>query len=518
MTRKLSAPLASLVIAAYPVLFLFEKNPLEARLSDFFKALAGALIVGGVLLVVLSELYRNWRKGALGASFLGLSCLLYGPMVAWIDPDLYQPGLGLSRLAVTPREMVALPLFCLVVVLVLWLIRRMSDSNLQVASLLLFTFAGVLLLFPLFGIFIRVARTQVAASPFQNDLAAYEPVSVPRRLPDIYYIILDAYGREDVLREEYGMGDDSLASFLRGKGFFVAEKAFSNYPITVLSLSSSLNGAYINDIPNPFDRKSTDNGPLIRSIHDAGVVALLKKFGYRIVTISSGYHPTELDNPDDTFETGRINNFGAAALGYVQFPGLRSLISWRVHTAYREMLLSNLRQLSDVQEVEGPKFVFFHLIAPHPPFVFSAHGDLVPPQKVFSWGDGDHYGTREEYRAKYAAQARYISSQMKSAIQDLLTHSAYQPVIIIQGDHGPGSETFFRSPLKSNFHERLAILNAYYFPGKDYSKLYDSISPVNSFRAALNSVLGQDLKLKEDRSYFTGLKYPFDLTDVTDKR
>jgi hypothetical protein len=42
------------------------------------------------------------------------------------------------------------------------------------------------------------------------------------------------------------------------------------------------------------------------------------------------------------------------------------------------------------------------------------------------------------------------------------------------------------------------ILNAYYFPIGDYKMLYQTISPVNSFRVILSSFLGKQYDLLPD--------------------
>jgi hypothetical protein len=42
--------------------------------------------------------------------------------------------------------------------------------------------------------------------------------------PDIYYVILDAYGRADVLDTLYGVDNQAFLNHLRSKGFFVADE------------------------------------------------------------------------------------------------------------------------------------------------------------------------------------------------------------------------------------------------------------------------------------------------------
>jgi hypothetical protein len=59
------------------------------------------------------------------------------------------------------------------------------------------------------------------------------------------------------------------------------------------------------------------------------------------------------------------------------------------------------------------------------------------------------------------------------------------------------------------------MLNAFLFPDRDYSRVYPSISPVNTFRLIFSQYLGQDYALLPDRSYFSNYKQFYKLYDVT---
>jgi hypothetical protein len=64
--------------------------------------------------------------------------------------------------------------------------------------------------------------------------------------------------------------------------------------------------------------------------------------------------------------------------------------------------------------------------------------------------------------------------------------------------------------------ESISILNAYYLPGVDSSQLYDSISPVNTFRLIFNTYFGEDYELLDDRTYYSPYWQPYDFYDVTE--
>jgi hypothetical protein len=66
------------------------------------------------------------------------------------------------------------------------------------------------------------------------------------------------------------------------------------------------------------------------------------------------------------------------------------------------------------------------------------------------------------------------------------------------------------------FREGMRILNAYYLPLKDCDLVYDSITPVNTFRVIFNCYFGTNYKLLEDKSYNSFDFSPYKFTDVTD--
>src|SRR5207244_7041298 len=88
---------------------------------------------------------------------------------------------------------------------------------------------------------------QVLASGGPPALAAGEgiPETQENNKPDIYYIILDGYGRQDVLKDLYGFDNSDFIQFLQSRGFYVADQARANYCSTVPSLASSLNRTYL---------------------------------------------------------------------------------------------------------------------------------------------------------------------------------------------------------------------------------------------------------------------------------
>ena len=79
-----------------------------------------------------------------------------------------------------------------------------------------------------------------------------QEVRTPER--DIYYIVLDGFGRPDILQSHYGLDVTNFVAFLTARGFTVPPLAQSNYSQTFLSLASTLNLTYL-------DRLAETMGP-----------------------------------------------------------------------------------------------------------------------------------------------------------------------------------------------------------------------------------------------------------------
>jgi hypothetical protein len=134
----------------------------------------------------------------------------------------------------------------------------------------------------------------------------------------------------------------------------------------------------------------------------------------------------------------------------------------------------------------------------------------VPPRSKLEfaggvWKDSD----------LYIDQLRYVNKMVESAIDDILKRSPSEPIIVIQGDHGPSyaGDATSSNPSQRFIFERTGILNVYYLPKHCRSDLYPSISPVNTFRVVF-ACLGVDFQLLEDRTYWKRAEPPIDYSQM----
>ena len=111
---------------------------------------------------------------------------------------------------------------------------------------------------------------------------------IDNTLPDIYYIILDGYGRSDVLQELYDYNNSQFISSLEDKGFVVATDSHSNYIHTTLSLASPLIWIYRDNIGDGIGEDYQSLEPTAEMIRHSRLRAFLEERGYQSVAFQTG--------------------------------------------------------------------------------------------------------------------------------------------------------------------------------------------------------------------------------------
>jgi hypothetical protein len=193
----------------------------------------------------------------------------------------------------------------------------------------------------------------------------------------------------------------------------------------------------------------------------------------------------------------------------------RPVLCYALHRRYLPYTLDSLDTIGFVQ---GPRLVFVHLMAPHPPFIGDKDGNAIQSERPYNIGDDTGFkGSAEEYVLGCLGEVQYLSQRLMRAIDSILLQSKQPPIIILQGDQGPGNFFSMDDSRNECLWERYSILNAYYFLDGNYSALYNSITPVNSFRVVFNQDLGTDLELLEDKNYYATWSRPYVFCDVTDQ-
>jgi len=309
--------------------------------------------------------------------------------------------------------------------------------------------------------------------------------------PDIYYIIPDGHASAKTLIENFNYNNSDFTDFLINKGFYIANNSNANYMMTPTSLSSSLNMNYL----------PKDHDPNRLNIKNNKVVKFLKSLGYKYVHFSSGWSHTDHNIfADINIKCGAMDEFLMISIPTTILRPFVEKMNF-LRSARRDKLLCTFEKISEMNKIIGPKFVFLHLETPHPPFVFGRNGEMVSNSEMTMIG----WHPKEAY----LNQLIFTQKKLKDSINTLLEISEKPPIILIQSDHGPAA-TFAHQedplgypPTERNIRERMQIINAYYLPGGNCDDLlYDSISPVNSFRLIFNCYFNSNFEYLDDLSFY----------------
>lgn len=462
----------------------------------------------------------------------GLLLVLIFPAY-WLTRDWNWAGILLSVIAVS---FFSAPLFFqavtanLVVIILCWLaycyIKRLPVTPLHIVNILNLV-STLFLMIGIYKVAWQASGISLSDTPQYNWKNRVLPVElVPQRgKPDIYYIVLDAYGRTDVLNEYYNFDNSDFVESLQTRGFIIPSHARSNYTKTVMSISSTLNMNYVSNLAPKLEDKNTYYWWLTTPLIDhSNVREMLEKIGYRSYSITTGWGLTDNPTTDVYYQPYPliINDFEYVLLSNTPSNFMSPFFSRNSYfpsfDAHRNLFLYNFETLSKISQESGPKFVFAHIVSPHPPFVFGEDGEYLTPDYSYSFYDANDIAlTDEDYRIGYVNQARFLNKKIYSLVDEILKNSQTPPIIILQGDHGPGMLTDFRSSENTCLKERYSIFSAYYLPGIIPNAIPDDITPVNLFRIIFNEYFETDFSLLPRYHFFPKDTVLFRNEDVTSR-
>ena len=355
------------------------------------------------------------------------------------------------------------------------------------------------------------------------------------RPPDIYYIVLDAYARADVLEQRFGFDNSDFIEALEARGFYVAHASNSNYLRTIYSLASALNMNYIQELG-----LESNSGEfrlkLEERLRNSAARQELEAIGYQTVAVATSYAPTEIvtahyylvpnmSNIEALRAKGAFNDFesvlltnsiGQLLLDYNTIRGVSAIhfIENQLDNAKqirREIVLAAYDHLNTIHSIPGPKFAFVHIVSPHYPYLFGPNGEPVNYPEPLTFVEKQVFPGEESWIG-YRDQLLYVNSRILEAIDVILENSDDPPLILLQSDHGPATGLDWTDPRDPYLSDRSSILSAYLLPDFCRESLYPEISPVNSFRVLFSCAFESSLDLIPDLTYLdaelpSGLKF-----------
>ncbi len=501
VTNWFSKPWYPILISAYPVLALLSANAGQVQPNAAIRSLLISVAFGGVLfLIIWLFLHRSKaHKAAFLTTLLLLLFFTYGHAYIFID-EKYPKTNYTTWLAIGWIFLLALSFF--------WTTR--PKLTFIASAPTLNTIALALLIMSLGQVSFGDGPRGAHALGLKN--AAIDPDLVrPENPPDVYFFILDSYGRSDLLYSAYGFDNSEFVSELEKRNFFVAKCSQSNYVRTEISLGSSLNMQYLQGLDETFTPKSTTRRVLWDSLKHSAVRYNFENMGYETVTFETGFAWLDLNDTDHFMRLPPISSGGmtdfeglflrTTAARYAQDLGLVDP-DYLLGVGFRDRFKFVFNNMDEVAKIEQPTFTYVHIISPHPPFVFDPQGNPTYPPDF--WNEQRQYPP-DLYQKGYVNQLQYLNKNMLEAIDTIVANSETPPIIIIQGDHGP-----WLQPKDKRFWNLTAIN----FPDHQ-DTLYSTITPVNIFRLVFNTYFGGKYDILEDVSYFSPVPYLYDFSKVS---
>jgi hypothetical protein len=482
MPEKRTLIIHPFILAIYPILFFYNLNKHELWFSETLTPITVSLVATLLLIFFFKILFKEILRAGMLTSLILVLFYFYEA----IYTEIAGSEIGGQVLRLDPNLFLSYGLFLSLSVSVL----HFWKNGYQETTKALNVVAVVLITFPLLGLVKHQISTQSIElfSQTQSDSAIPDDFNYTGPKPDIYYLILDGYLRDDVMNHYWRFDNSEFIKFLTNRGFYVAPKSRSNYPSTGLSLASSLNMEYLPTNLDVDTAEHSNNLPFIEAIGENSVTNLLKSMGYLYVHLSDDAVDSKKSDTADIVITNRkyISFFSQYLLSKTIFKSL-GFHSLDAVQSKRNNILYGFNKLEEIPKIKEPTFTFAHFLMPHSPQAFDKNGN-IPIQS-------------DNNPDLYFGEILYANKKIQNLVDHILENSETPPIILIQGDHGY-LVTASNRPNFDQAKKSYSNLSSYYLPGKGKDKLYETITPVNSFRLIFDHYFGTQFGLLEDKSFF----------------
>ncbi len=423
----------------------------------------------------------------------------------WLDQH-HLAGIDLGR------HSILLPVVVVVTGIITILLFRTKNISISITHFLNI-FGSIACLIPVIMVLPSIIRTELSKPEHTSRPMTSQAVT---KYPDIYYIILDGYGRADFLQKDFDFNNSQFVDRLTGMGFQLPACSQSNYSVTRMSLTSSLNMEYLPPLlaSNGIPWNDDINKSQVIDLLDHNLVRReLESLGYKTYGFETGYRFTEWKDADvflsnrrdllafekyltekpDNFESLLIQSTGLRVLMDIQNPlgqKLNALTKENEKLTHYNQIMYTLAQLPVLPPSDNPRFVFAHIVIPHYPYIVSPDGELI-----YANVDAD---------PGYINQIKFLNSRIPAILEKIISDSKVPPVIILQGDHS----------FKKFGPDDVKILNAYYLGGRQGISIDRGITPVNTFRLIMNVYFGKNEKILPDESFYSAEDDFYQITPV----
>jgi hypothetical protein len=479
-----------ILVAIIPTLYHYGNNVEKLTLLNLSRMLLFNVVLAIIFYLVLLVFHRFQPIKAAHATFVFLIFFnIYGLAYRYlVDLDV-----------IRMKHFTFLPLVLMCAVYTIMLLGSLKNSASVNIWKNLVLILGILVIYNIVNIVpaeIRRLNNERAASSVneQADLPVNE------ESPDIYYIVFDEFVGFQAMREYWHYNEvDNFVNFLKGRGFFIAEESYGSSMDTLHQMASRLN---YQEYPLEDEYIQT----YFDDISDNRVMGYLKSQGYTTVVFDEtnmSYPSAKPVHADYYYEYGSsaipqkeagsygfyFDEFGELVIGNTMLYTMSDKFNSAhlVIAQHSSMIHFTVDHITG-RDVPSPKFVYVHLILPHPPFAFSEDGSIT---------DNDHFADWNYYLDNYKYSIKIATEMVNKILAE--ADPKNPPIIILQSDHGARNGLNHRNPraILPNYPEKFAthIMYALIIPGYDYSSLTQDINPINTFPIVFNHLFNDNIPL-----------------------
>jgi hypothetical protein len=469
------------------------------------KALAELILFFLVAFLLLLIITKNLNKSLQLTTLFGFIYLFYGAIKDFFQLTMHVPFLS--------KYTVLLPLLIIIAIILARAVLKKKDfrkTNLfQNSLLLIFILVDAVMLVSVDNSYFLRQNLLTGNSRLSMDSLAEPP-----QKPDVYFLVFDSYPGTTFLKDYMQYDNSTFNDSLQNIGFRILADPKSNYNRSAFSIAATLNFEYLKNIKK-FRRVSPkDYTKATLTAKHSLVPKIFNHYNYKFINLSIfdignvlSLHPDDFltlpqkeillyNTLSERLKRDLLWHFmtGKHAISLIQeIEKKRQARLTREQIKKRDfnnLVIDSLMKIP-LQETKSPIFVYAHVYLPHPPFFYNENGSE------------NELGTilKEESQVNkslFLAYLKYSNNVALKIINQIMQASGGRALIILQSDHG------FRDFEIVPSHPQAFFKNysAFYFPDKDYSTLYDTMSNINTFPVIFNKYFGTNIPLQQDRTVF----------------
>ena len=363
--------------------------------------------------------------------------------------------------------------------------------------------------------------------------------------PDIYFLMVDGFGRQDVLKELFDIDTSGFVAELRRNDFVVADRALAAHPITWLSIPAIMDQKYQAQ-PGDQGRPATTNRQMSILAGASRTHQVLLENGYHFVTAADSSWMLCNSSPISEITDCVVNHpeidaaihvayiryqitFMTPILGLVTSGLLPDTIAafWQgpevledeAAVGGKAFLTRDILDVVDAahsRDGSTPLFVYAHMMYTHPPFTLGSDCRFETrgvPNLSGGWDDVSGYQDGIDCAV--------------GQILELISEVDPSAVIVIQSDHGPipgevsSLDKFLDHPDDPEMPiealwARAGVLSAVRLPVDCRPSVSDTYSGVNTFKVVFSCLAGSPKSEIPERLYWAWWT-SHSVVDLTDR-